>query len=281
MVYTPLPPGNLEPMPYGLVNPKTLVGESARWEGGFNQESVACNAGIRLIDICSTTTEHVLHANSGAGSLGEYDPFAVQATVKCTTMNGLYEDWEDRARMALDAATSNAVEHEFWEGALTQAAGTGNKYLLDGSVTDVTPVPGTAVKVRYGLALLEGALADAGYGYRGFIHAPVSIASTLPCYHDDDANMLVTKIGNYVISGSGYSGAGPGVVPATSSKRWMFATGPVSVRLGDVTVTPGERSQRIDTAVNTISLSAERPASVVYDGCAYFGVLVDLSLDYA
>lgn len=288
MVFQPLPPGELEPMPYGLVNPKTLVSEGLRWEGGFTQESVACNAGVRLIDVCDTVTDYDVHVSSGNGTVGDYKPFAVQAHVKCSTMNGLYEDWEKRALMALEACTSNAVEMEFWEGQLTQAVDTANvsstfknKYLLNGAMTDVTPTPGTPVKVRHGLALLEGALADAGCGYRGFIHAPVSIASVLPCKDCGDG-VLETNVGNYVIAGTGYSGKGPGVAdPSATTQRWMFATGPVAVRLGEPVVTASEKKQIINTAINDIELRAERTASAVWDGCAHFGVLVDLSLDYA
>lgn len=192
--------------------------------------------------------------------------------------------------MALEACQSKAVEIEFWEGRLTTAAETeaanpdvytANRFLTNGEAEDVTPTPGTAIKPKYGLALLEGALAAAGCGVRGYIHVPPSLASALGLKDMDSDGVLQTKLGNYVVVGAGYTGTGPnGQAPAGSS-LWMYATGPVFVRLGDVSVTPGDKVQSVDTSINKIQVSAERPASVVWDGCAHFAVLVDLGLDYA
>lgn len=284
---TPLAAVELEAAPYGLVNPKTLVSETQRWQSGFEQESVACNSTIRVLDLCNTAATSTVREADGTGSLGEYKPFAVQAIVQCSTMGGARLDWERRALDALEACTSKAVELEFWEGNLARAAVAAgdtdypNRYLTNGEAVDVTPTPGTAVRVRYGLALLEGALADAGCGTRGFIHAPVSIGSVLPVKDKDGDGILETAVGNYLIAGAGYTGVGPnGAAPAGTSV-WMYATGPVVVRLGDGEVAAGDVAEYTDSSINTIALSAERPASVVWDGCAHFAVLVDLSLDYA
>ncbi len=283
---SPLAATPMEPAPYGLVNPKTLVEESQRWEGGFEQESIACNSTIRVLDLCNTAAAATVREAEGPGSLGEYKPFAVQALVQCSTMGSVRVDWEDRAMEALEACTSKGVEFEFWTGNLAEAAidagdaSYPNRYLTDGGAEDLTPTAGTAIRVRHGLALLEGALANAGCGTRGFIHAPTSVASVLPVKDND--GVLMTPIGNYVISGAGYPGTGPGVTgPTLGSKMWLYATGPVTVRLGEKSVAPGSVAEFTDSSTNTIALSAERPASVVWDGCAHFGVLVDLSLDYA
>jgi hypothetical protein len=174
---------------------------------------------------------------------------------------------------------------EFWEGRIANAVNTEagttvneNRYLTDGGAEDLTPTAGTPVKVRHGLALLEGALASAGCGNRGFIHTPVSIASVLPLKEDGD--VLRTVMGNYVIAGTGYRGTGPGVSdPTTGTRMWIYATGPVFVRLGDAQVS-AEGNQNYDTRTNTVEVSAELLAAAVWDGCAHFGVLVDLSLDY-
>lgn len=282
---TPLPPAQLEPAPYGLVNPKTLVDETERWESGFEQESLACNSTIRNIDICNTAAASAVNTANGDYSLGQYKPFAVQAEVTCSTMGGTRVDWEERALAALEACTSKAVEHELWTGNLAEAAIAAgdtaypNRYLTNGDATDLTPTPGTAIRPKHGLALLEGMLADEGCGGRGFIHAPVSIASVLGAKDQD--GVLVTPMGNYLVAGAGYDGTGPNVTgPTLGNRAWIFATGPVFVRLGQSQV-QGSVAQHIDSRTNKIVLTAERPASVLWDGCAHFGVLVDLSLDYA
>lgn len=285
-MFTPLDAVPLEPAPFGLVNPKTLVAESGRWESGFEQESVACRSTIKNLDLCNTSAATTVRTASGAGSLGGYKPFAVQAIVQCSTMGSIRTDWETRAIDALEACTSMGVENEFWTGNLAKAAITAgdaqypNKYLTNGQATDLTPTAGTPVRVRHGLALLEGALASANCGARGFIHLPTSIASVLPLKEKD--GVLTTPIGNYAIAGAGYPGTGPGLPgPTLGGRAWIYATGQVAVRLGAPEVAPGDVAEYTNISINTIALSAERPASVVWDGCAHFGVLVDLSLDYA
>lgn len=283
---TPLQAAKLEPSAYGLVNPKTLVDEPNRWDGGFEQESVACRAEVNVIDICNTAAIETFVTPDGSSTLGEYKPFAVQAIVSCSTMGSGAVDWEQRAIEALEACTPKAVELEFWEGRLARKAisegdaGYPNRYLGNGDAVDVTPTPGTAVKVRYGLALLESALADAGCGIRGFIHTPVSVGSVLPIKDRDNDGVLTTALGNYVIPGVGYTGTGTDGAAAAGSSVWLYATGPVTLRLGKPVVT-GTRTQSIDSSINTMTMSAERSAAVVWDGCAHFKVLVDLSLDYA
>lgn len=282
---TVLPPGELEPSSFGLVNSKTLVSDNERWLGGFDQESTACMADVDLIDVCrSDFSERVIDAE-GTGTNGEYLPFGVQATVKCSTAGGLRTDWEARARLALEQCHRKAVELEFWEGKIVRAGNTDepgsypNRYLANGDADDITPQAGTAVKVRYGLALLEGKLADLGCGGRGFIHMPRSIASVLPVKPDGD--VLKTTLGNYVIAGDGYSGRGTNGVMPSGAARWIFATGPVSVRLSDIDTPADYPKQNINTATNQIEVSADRTAAVTWDGCVHIGVLVDLSLDYA
>src|ERR1044072_259045 len=275
VAYAPLDAATVEPLPFGLVNPKTLVGEDSRWEGGFQQESIICNSAVKNIDICNTTAASDVKEASGSNILDPYKPFAVQAQVVCSTLGSLRVDWERRVLDALEACTSKEVDYEICTGELAQAAITAgdssypNLYLNNGDAVDLTPTPGTAVRPKHGLALLEGALANANCGTRGFIHAPTSIASVLPLKQKD--GMLQTMIGNYVIAGSGYPGTGPGVTgPTLGNEAWIYATGQVTVRLGDGQVAPDSVAQYVDRSVNKIVLSAERPAAVTWDGCAHY-----------
>lgn len=283
-----LRPIQSEPSKYGLLNSKTLVGDTGeRWVSGFDQASLACRANVDLVDTCNADATYDVVTRQGSGSIGDYLPFTVRATVECTTIGGLQTDWQNIALLALAECEQKAIEKEFWEGRLAQAANSDspgsnpNRYLADGSATDVTPTPGTAIKVRYGLALLEQALAAAGCGGRGFIHVSRGIGSLLPVHDRDDDGVLETHLGNYVIAGDGYSGSSTDGTPASGTTEWMYATGPVFVRLDDPFVVSPDMRQNINTSVNTIEVAAERTASVVWDGCAHFRVLVDMSLDYA
>lgn len=277
---TPLRAQAPEPSLYGLVNSKTLVNESDRWISGFEQESISCMADVHLLDTCDTGISETVIQKTGSGSLGEYLPFTVQAEVGCSTM-GKQEEWVEYASAALEVCQNKAIELEFWEGRLARAAGNTNKFLANGDAIDVTPTPGTAVRARYGLALLEGRLAATGCGGRGTIHTPVSVASVLPVKDRDDDGVLTTTLGNYIIAGDGYTGTGTDGAATSGSSVWLYATGPVFVRLGDIEIAADDARQYIDTRTNTVNVKAERAASVVWDGCAHYKVLVDLALDYA
>lgn len=284
-----LPPAAIEPALYGLVNPKTLASTTARWVSGFEQESVACMADVNLLDVCNQGIDTQVIERTGTGTTGPYLPFAVQAAVKCSTAGGLRTDWEQRALDALEQCQNKAIELEFWEGRLARAANDDepdsnpnpNRYLTDGGAEDLTPTTGTAIRVRHGLALLEGALADAGCGGRGYIHVPRSIGSVLPVKDRDGDGVLQTTLGNYVIAGEGYTGTGEDGAAPAGTAQWIFATGPVTVRLDEPNVAADYPKQSINTETNDIEVSAERMAAVTWDGCVHIGVLVDLSLDYA
>lgn len=284
----PLRAAPLMPSRYGLLNSKTLVDDGQRWEVAFNQETEACNMQIRLLDICSTSVTASAVEPAGDRQLGEFRPFAVQTTVKCSTAGFGAHDYVAQARRALEVSQGKGIELEFWEGKIAQAVSADNpgnpspnKYLADSDAVDLTPTPGTAIKVRHGLAILEKAIGDTSFGGAGTIHVTRDVASALPIRDKDDDGIFVSPLGNMVIAGTGYTGVGPSGSTTPSGGVWMYATGPVFVRLGDVTVTPGKMSQSVDTGVNSISVSAERPAAVVWDGCIQYAVLVDLSLDYA
>ncbi len=244
-------------------------------------------ADVRLLDTCNSGVSVDVIEKTGDGSTGTYLPFTVQSEVSCSVMGGMRTDWEDRARLALEQCENKAIEIEFWEGRLARAANAddpgsnSNRYLANGDAVDLTPTPGTAIRARYALALLEGELAATGCGGRGYIHTPVSVASVLPVKERNNESILTTTLGNYVIAGDGYTGAGTDGAATTGSSVWIYATGPVFVRLDDPDVDADYPRQSVDTKVNTVSVKAERAASVVWDGCAHFKVLVDLALDYA
>lgn len=268
-----------EPSLYGLVNSKTVVNETDRWTAGFEQESISCMADVRLIDTCDTNADVMVIEKTGDGSLGEYLPFTVEAEIACSTM-GKQEEWVEYAENALAACQNKAIELEFWEGRLAREVENENRYLANGAAVDVTPTPGTPVRARYGLALLEGRLAATGCGGRGYIHTPVSVASVLPVKDRGD-DILTTTLGNYVVAGDGYTGTGTDGAATAGSSVWLYATGPVFVRLDEVTTDADMPRQFINTETNEVVVRSNRMASVVWDGCAHFKVLVDLSLDYA
>lgn len=278
-----------EPAPYGLLSPAaTVVNDaSAYWANGFQYETLDCVSEVTLTDICNTSVSVSGVEPTGSELFRTYHPFAVQTSFSCSTMSRTPAEIEQIARDRIDACVQKAVEHEFWSGALAKAAaeeytGDGeypNRYLASTGAVDVTPTLGTAVKTKYGLALLEGALARCGCGIKGTIHTTREVASALSPKNEDEK--LLTPLGNLIIAGPGYDGTGPDGEQPTGSQVWMYATGPVTVRLGPVETVPDRPNQAVNIANNEATYLVEQVAAVTWNSCCHYAVLVDLSLDYA
>ncbi len=263
---------------YGLLSlgdPVAISGTA--WEGGYTYASDACRTGVYLSDMCAEAPGRITVIEPGDCESPEIRPVTVEFEDISSTFGNTRDDRRVSALDAAELCTQKALEFELWEGKLGIAAGFENKRLADPSAVNVTP-GGSPVKVKYGLALLEQALANAGCGLRGVIHANRAVGSVLGG-RDVDGH-LETPLGNLIVAGTGYTGVGPdGTMPAAGT--WMYATGMVTTYLGEAFVPAEELAQRVDTSVNTITTKALRVVSADFDGCAHFAVLVDLTLDYA
>lgn len=283
------------PADFGILSPAATVvyDSTTHWAAGFGYETLDCNTTVRLSSLCSAASG-VIAVEPGDPDLRWRDtlPFNIETEFTASTMGTRNLDFEARAQQRMEACQQKAVEFEFWTGALArqeqdQWTADGNtdtvptRFLASDSAVDLTPTAGTAVKVKHGLALLEQALGDCGCGVRGTIHTTRGTASALGLSASDA--VLRTTLGNVVIAGSGYTGSGPDGTQPTGTAAWMYATGPVTVRLGAITATPGRpnRSQSVDISRNEVQVFAERPAAVTWDTCCHYAVLVDLSLDYS
>lgn len=266
--------------PYGLLSLRDPdVTTDERWLSGFTYESRSCSSTVNLLDICGGADPvSIITPPEDLVRNREYEPFIIEAVDSCSTFGFLKRDVEQRAIDALEACTQKALENEFWTGDLAATNGyDANRSLASTDSVDVTP-SGSAVKLRYGLAILERALADCGCGTRGTIHVTRDVGSVLPVKIVDDH--LETQLGNYVVAGAGYTGSGPdGTVPGTGT--WMYATGPISVLLGQSEAVGASLKEQVDRSNNTWEARAQRPAAVTWDGCCAFAVHVDLALDYA
>ncbi len=87
-------------------------------------------------------------------------------------------------------------------------------------------------------------------------------------------NPLVTVNGTRVAAGGGYQGATPsGQVAASAGESWVYATGPVEVRLGEVAVL--DIKDVLDRSNNDVTFRAERYVLVTWDTQLQAAVLVD------
>lgn len=281
-----------EPAQFGLLSSATdlITDTSTHWIDEFDYETLDCVADVTLSSICNTATV-VTAVERGNDSLYRtYVPFEVITAFQCSTMGRTPDEIEKIAKDAAEACLQKALEFEFWTGTLAKKAAVDdwdgatrgafpNRFLASESATDVTPTPGTGVKSKHGLALLEQALGDCGCGSQGTIHATRGVASALGIKGKD--NELVTNLGNKVIAGVGYTGTGPDGTEAPAGSAWMYATGPVTIRVGEVMVVQDKVTQSINIRNNTIRYVVSQPAAVTWNSCCHAAVLVDLSLDYS
>jgi len=277
-----------KPALYGLLSPAVTVVEDSTpyWVNGFEYEALECTTDVQIYPVCTNGDAVDVITAASDTFTRSYFPFSIRTSFKASPISLRHEEIEERAEWALDACRQKTIEHELWTGELAQAeavsygSGYPNRYLASTDATDLTPSAGVGVKAKYALALLERALADCGCGSQGLIHATRDVATTLAPKNED--GVLLTPLGNKIIAGSGYTGSAPDGTPASGTEIWMYATGPVTVRLGPVELVPGAvKSQATDTSVNTVEYFVEQAAAATWNSCCHFAVLVDLSLDYA
>jgi hypothetical protein len=232
----------------------------------------------------NTTQKSDPQTNPGVVS---YLPYMIEVPFQCSDAGFLANDYAGRARRGAEAATSKALENEFWNGTLMPGnpslksvcgAATANEF--HGVIN-----PGSAVTPARGLELLCRQIAQCAGGGRGYLHAPVDLAIrwTNELWVDKDKNgRLITRAReNVIVAGGGYDGTGPsGATAPTGEQVYAFATtGPVITRLGEIEVIPGEDDMKeaLDRATGQVVYRAERTASAVWDTVGCWAVLIDLA----
>lgn len=266
-----------EPVPFGILSVARLVPDASledHWEAGIVWESVVkCGPA----EIAEAQCEPVPEPKTiGRGvSAPEGDPFVVYATFGCSPVG----HWGD----ALDRAAANLLAGE--ERALARAIYLGEAgnlpALVNAATVDATPVPGTAVPLADGVALLEAYL-RATHPSLGVIHGNPREVSLMSGAHllrepNAGATSLTTFLGTYVSADGGFTGnVGPDgtVVTDGSGEHWLYASARPVVRRSEVIRTPPNKQQALKTATNDLEAIAERVYVVSWD-CVPAAVLVD------
>lgn len=210
-------------------------------------------------------------------------PFQVVAGLKAGAFPYDATEVERRVRIRLNDNAQYVAEQAFWGGNADVASvigSTGNGFTL----SDVTPTPGTAVTIEYGLGLLEDALSQ--YSYPGIIHARPLVSSfaaermlapTPLQQPKGPTGVQFTPMGNVWSFGRGYSGNKPSddtVVPAAGT-AYMVATGATTVwRDPNIYVNPPEKS--FERSGNAWQTTAQQAHAITVD-CVAFFVLIALN----
>jgi hypothetical protein len=213
-------------------------------------------------------------------------PFQVVAGLKAGAFPYDAAEVERRVRVRLNDNAQYVAEQAFWGGNADVQSVLQRSELNGGSgILDVTPTPGTAVTIEYGVGLLEDALSQ--YSYPGIIHARPLVTpflverqmSPLPNRGSAKATAETqyTPMGNVWSFGRGYSGNKPtnDSVPAVAGTAYLVATGATTVwRDSNVYVNPPEKT--FDRSGNAWQTTAQQAYAITVD-CVAFFVLVNLT----
>lgn len=287
-------PPTFAPLPYGLMSVAQMPGgdsDQVHWKLGVQFQPDSCDDALTTVANCPFTnlddfTKDV--TSEGVPAKGG-TAFTVYADIECTPVGNFWQEAEARARAALTNNEPRAVEATFWTGeittgpagetvyphlaATTEVYGNGNDVLLQPAATVL--VTG-AVDITTAVGMLEGALADC-YGGVGALHAPREVLAHMAnAYLLKQVGPQLRTYGDIPIAfGAGYPGTSPaGVTPPTNTV-WMYATGAVMLRRGNIVIT-SDRTQALDRSVNTERLFAERTYQISWD-CCLFAVPVSLA----
>jgi hypothetical protein len=199
-----------------------------------------------------------------------FDSFVVYIPIMCSGIGmgeAMMAEFADRAEAVLDATLSMGIESALANGVV----GSTNSFFGDANVSVLNS--GTAVSPRVGFSFLEEAIGSTGR--QGMIHATPAVIGGVPSLSFPEDGMR-TNNGTRVVSGDGYQGIDTPFLAAPSAKQdWIFATGPVEVRLGPLEITTARES--LDRSDNTLVFRAERYVLAVWDTALQSAVLVDWS----
>lgn len=205
-----------------------------------------------------------------------FTSFELYVPVKCSA-RGNAEELAARALAVLNATQAWGVERALSRGIL----GLSNKHLVD---SDLPPAAIGPVSASVGVAHLDNLIAATGR--QGLIHVTPAVAdraSLALMESEDPSDPIYTRAGTPVAVGAGYIGANPAIdnpgmtAPGTTTD-WIFATGPVEVRIeGEPRQLPEELAEALDRSNNDVIYRAEKVAVVSWDTALQVGVLVDWS----
>lgn len=184
-----------------------------------------------------------------------------------------YDVLKARLMTAFNAKTSYPLEYELAYG----VAQPDNPWLGDDET--VFPNGATAVSPTEGLAILEDYIGQSAI--QGIVHAtPGTIVAFPNWIVMPVGGKLRTLVGNLVVSGGGYFGSKPNAHQGTinPNQAWMYATGPMDLRLTMPFIPQDQIEWALDRSDNEITMYAERYALITWDVSTHAAVLIDRSI---
>lgn len=282
-MFTPVDPVPAQPPQYGLVRTAVVPNDQVRWENGISWRPERCIASS-VYDACLTGD---LPAPSGNAtpSINYYRPFVIRVQGVCARREGPDAVDEARVRRQLEAVTPYRVARELWTGEWSAAnpyatpdsggvANVSNRRLAQVNGVEAyddgayTPYDGLGTLEELARRNVTASNSGASMGQDVWIHMPLEVVPLVWGALVNTGNIWQTKGGARVVFDAGYLGTNPQGT-AVGARRWMYATGPVTVRLS-----PIETRSFFDQRTNRMVVSAERMAAAYFDSCVHHGLAV-------
>jgi hypothetical protein len=244
---------------------------NGRWVNGFAYTPEGIGE-IAVDDNCAGEHESL---PAVASFVSDWTPYFLTAKYECSTFGYNENDYVDRAKRLLEAATPKLLEWEFWDGKLSAAANLNNTWLasLADPALKTIDISTNQHAVLSAMGVLENYLGACAYGGRGMIHIPPYLAPFMGiagCRRE--GNLLLTNRDTIVVPGSGYAEPAGGLgAPPIHPTVDIYATGITDVRIGDIFV---DDTVSFDRATNSVTIRAYRPACVSWDELCFAKVTI-------
>lgn len=270
------------PLPYGLLSVvQTPSDGDLHWQMGGLFQPEGCGPASSTVDPCPTPPADKTPSVTSKPVRGA-DSVTLYTWVDCDDF-GINGAAEAEARRHLEWGEGYAIENIFWTGSLSPTGGgqvirphlAEDAAVVEDGATFQTAATslGAAQKLKLALGLLEDAMADCMANGQGVIHVPRIFGPFLDGIAAKQGSQLVTTNGNLVALGGGYPGTSPAGAAGTTTAMWMYGTGPVMMRRGEIIVPDFPSS--FNRAKNDLVMVAERTVQLAWD-CCHIGIPVNL-----
>lgn len=281
------PPAAAVP-PVSILNAATVLRGNGDWENGYDYQPETCGTGGKF-DPCNVGESLALSNFPDLQPRVVVDPVGIWAGQDCSTLGLQARDLAAIVRRLLEAQTPTLIEDELWTGAESIIAAGGDpdvatnprlarEYDGETGAQEITEGPTSIVAA---LGCLEAALSSCGGIGRGLIHVPVYVVPFMFANNlvRAEGPIIVTQSrGHVVVPGAGYDGSAPDGTPAATNATWLYGTGPVTIRLGDIEV-PGiddAPAAVVNRTRNHEELRALRSLGLSFDPCCHFVAQSDI-----
>lgn len=252
-----------------LTAPGVLVDKEEHWESGVILRGYPDSVPTFWQDNLAGTFR-VKDIGDADFPQGEFEPVTLYVPVSCTASGMSADEFAEKSGRVLQVTQAYGVEKALAQG----VPGLSNPYMGDTNLT----ILASGVSARVGLSYLEEAIGGTARG--GMIHVTPAVADALqPIRITNSATEpLYTGAGTPIVIGAGYEDTVPdGQAAPATTRDFIFATGPVQVRIDDEVTLPNI-GEALDRVMNDVVYRAEKVALVSWDTSLQVGVLVDWAI---